>query len=259
MKKKKKKSKPSRAPAIQFITIPVSLWIISAILYSSLPQETRRPIYEAVPRLDRILRRTSFQIFSGWDELGIGGTDCTTFVPAVKSGIYSIGGQPSDPFKLRHLNNRGYAVGYSESFKNPLWATYRIFDVPKLESPPRPSFQRDPRSSAGVKPDDFTRSGYDRGHVAPNFAIATRYGPEAQKETFLMTNIMPQDPLINRYLWQKLEHRIAKEYGRYFEEIWVTTGPIFTRPVKRLPTGIAIPSAYYMIVADIHNEQLRTP
>ncbi len=45
---------------------------------------------------------------------------------------------------------------------------------------------------AKVTHNDYTHSGYDRGHMAPNYAIATRYGQEAQKETFLMSNIVPQ-------------------------------------------------------------------
>jgi hypothetical protein len=34
--------------------------------------------------------------------------------------------------------------------------------------------------------------GFDRGHMTPNFAIASQYGSLAQLETFLITNISPQ-------------------------------------------------------------------
>jgi len=38
---------------------------------------------------------------------------------------------------------------------------------------------------------DYTGSGYNRGHCAPNYAIAVCYGAQAQLETFLMSNILP--------------------------------------------------------------------
>lgn len=262
MPAKKKKKLSRKRYSLRTLTCLALLWLPVSIAYYFLPQEARRPVYEVAPRFDRMLQHTAFQLLSTWDELGIGGQDCTVPEPAGQKGLQAYGGWPSGGSdragQTLLLGNSAYTVGYCESLRNPLWAVYRVADVPVLDAPaPRPAFRRDPRSSAGVKPEDFTGSGYDRGHLAPNFAIATHYGEESQKETFLMTNIMPQNPLVNRYLWKNLEHRIAQQYGRYFGEVWVTTGPVFSHPVEQLPSGIAIPSAYYMIVADIENGQLR--
>jgi endonuclease G len=109
-----------------------------------------------------------------------------------------------------------------------------------------------------VKSGDYTHSGFDRGHMAPNFGIATRYGREGQLETFLMSNIIPQDPSVNQGIWKHLEMRIARRYGLYFSEVWVITGPIFQKPVSKLESGVAIPEAYYKIIADEHGGHLRT-
>ena len=45
-------------------------------------------------------------------------------------------------------------------------------------------------------PKDYTHSGYDRGHILSNASM--RATKEAQESTFLMSNITPQNPFINR-------------------------------------------------------------
>ena len=153
---------------------------------------------------------------------------------------------------VRVLNNRGYAVGYSEQLGNPVWATYRIADIKDMkEPPPRPEvFEADSRTVARVAPSDYSHSGYDRGHLAPNYAIATRYGPEAQRETFLMSNITPQKHALNAGPWKQLELKIATAYAARFNEVWVVAGPVFGPKPARLRGGVSVPEAFYMIVVD---------
>ena len=42
-----------------------------------------------------------------------------------------------------------------------------------------------------------------------NHAIESRYGAEEQEKTFMMSNIAPQSPVLNRGVWRNVEHRIA--------------------------------------------------
>ena len=51
----------------------------------------------------------------------------------------------------------------------------------------------------------WTRSGFDRGHLTPNAAVADPYGRVAQLETFLLSNVCPQAPHLNRGAWERLE------------------------------------------------------
>ncbi|MBI4567505.1 MAG: DNA/RNA non-specific endonuclease [Planctomycetes bacterium] len=152
------------------------------------------------------------------------------------------------------LLNRGYAVGYSETRRDPLWACYAVKALPNApKAPPRPSrFITDTRTRGRVTHDDYTGSGYDRGHMAPSYAIATRFGQEAQRETFLMSNICPQRPALNQQPWRKIEETIAHGLAGHFGEVFVTCGPIFddaTPPA--LASGVAVPSAFYCIVAAV--------
>lgn len=162
---------------------------------------------------------------------------------------------------LQLLRNRGYWVGYDEALRNPAWVAYRLFDpTEEVSIPERPdSFSPDERTTARVRSEDYTGSGFDRGHLAPNFAIARCYGREAQEETFLMSNIVPQRHALNAGPWKQLESREAVNYPARFREIWVITGPVFRKKLKRtLPSGIPIPDAFYKIYLDEFNGKVRT-
>lgn len=165
----------------------------------------------------------------------------------------------------RLLTNRAYLAGYSETFANPLWVAYRVEDVTPLPAPAeRPErFEVDARTVARVEPDAYTGSGYDRGHMAPNYAIATRHDETAQRETFLMSNIVPQRHGLNAGLWKRLEMEIATSWPARFGEVWVLVGPVFGDRPKTLPgraarAAPAIPEACYMIVADESDGRVRT-
>lgn len=240
----------------------LAAYFIITVGYYFLPWSIRQEVYFRAPKLDRALRESGFNILQGWDELALIGRDAEVELEESFRGDQAYAGFPAQGLKIfgrvKVLENRGYTVGYSESMKNPLWVSYRIFDVPKLESGKRKSrFSVDARTRAQVSHSDYTHSGYDRGHMAPNYGIATRYGPDAQKETFLMSNIIPQTPGVNRYLWKDLEMRVAKRYGRYFHEVWVVTGPVFQGEIRKLDSGVPIPSAYYKIIIDEHRDELR--
>lgn len=145
------------------------------------------------------------------------------------------------------LRNQAYMVGYSESLKNPLWVSYKITQD-RNRFGKRPRFKPDWRSPFSVMPDDFRGSGYDRGHMAPNFVIGSRHGRSAQVETFLMTNISPKKGNLNRKSWQRLEEIAANHFSNKIPEFWVITGPIFDDSPKTIKdTSIAIPKAFYKI------------
>lgn len=95
---------------------------------------------------------------------------------------------------------------------------------------------------------DYTRTGYDRGHCAPNYAIAVCYGSEAQKETFLMTNILPQKPALNRQVWEGIERTEARDYRRKYGVVWVMDGPIYGDHPQRLSGGEAVPDKCFRII-----------
>ncbi len=153
----------------------------------------------------------------------------------------------------RVFRNPGFMLGWSDLRGNALWVTYRLTATPTdgrgLRRPER--FSADWRAFGLVDHDSYTRSGYDRGHLAPNHAIARLYGRDAQLATFRMTNISPQRSDLNQRVWQRLEQYEFDQLTARYGEVWVTTGPVFTGARERLRSEplVEIPDAFYKLYA----------
>lgn len=160
---------------------------------------------------------------------------------------------------IKQLDNIGFTVGYCEDLKNPVWVVYPL-GTKSTDSGKRPQrFAIDKRTKARVAHGDYSNSGYDRGHMAPNHAIATRYGREAQLQTFLMSNICPQKPKLNQKTWRVLEQKISDDYAERLEAVWIVTGPIFGKKIKRLKKSrVAIPEAFFKVVIDEKRDKVRS-
>jgi endonuclease G len=170
------------------------------------------------------------------------------------SQTFSYAGAPRStayPNSITVLQNTSYLVGYDEARENPAWVSYRIPAGTIPGKFPRPSrFKTDTRTTARVTHDDYTNTGYDRGHMAPNHAIASRFGQAAQTETFLMTNVVPQRGELNQGPWRLLEETLSTLTAPAEGEIWVVTGPIYDNQPQHLKSGSEIPDSFFMAIAD---------
>lgn len=156
---------------------------------------------------------------------------------------------------LQVLRNIGYTVGYDNALPGPRWASYRVFPSPDVRRERPSAFRTDKRTSALVSTQEFVRSGYDRGHMAPNYAISLCYGEEAQKETFLLSNIQPQLHALNAGLWKDLELRVAKRYVERYGEVWVQVGPVVSEPPARKVGRLPVPSAFWMVISEYEQKE----
>lgn len=148
----------------------------------------------------------------------------------------------------RVFRNDGFMVGYSEWRASPLWVSYRLEQVRVPRRYKRPqSFRIDDRSLRRIGHHDFSHSGYDRGHLAPNYAIAQVHGRSAQLDTFLMTNVVPQKANLNQKLWQRLEEVAIDRFTAGPGPLWVMTGPVFDEQPGQLDSGVEIPAAFFKI------------
>lgn len=160
---------------------------------------------------------------------------------------------------VKVLKRQGYWVGWSPVCGHPAYAVYTVPTSKALEyAPERPLFAVDPEAVDCPTPDDYTRTGYDRGHMAPNYLIATRYGKVAQRETFLMSNIVPQTPELNRGPWRILEQIVADDLTAQGVELWVITGPVPAEKTTYIKRGKArIPKGFFKIIAAVKDGKLR--
>ncbi len=146
------------------------------------------------------------------------------------------------------LQNPGFALGYNEWYREALWAAFRARKPPFRPEMRRPDhFEVDARTLLRVSSDDYRQSGYDRGHLAPNFLISRLYGERAQAATFLMSNVAPQAPRLNQLLWQRIEEAEADTVAPLVDQLWIVTGPVIGEGAARLRSGVVVPDAFYRI------------
>lgn len=162
-----------------------------------------------------------------------------------------IGGTPVSDGKTVLRETTGFLVGFDPDTDNPEWVAYRLTGSPRFNPQKRPSrFSEDPLVRGEPSHDDYTHSGYDRGHLASNHVIGSYFGRKAQRESFLTTNIIPQTPGLNRGgVWRELE-RLEMGLGSAFGTAWVITGPVETSLANRLPAGVSLPEGCFKIYAD---------
>ena len=144
------------------------------------------------------------------------------------------------------LDRKGYSLGYSFEHKAPLWVSYIISRASKnIDWDRTENFESDPEIPAAHRlyPEDFSRTGYDKGHLAPSSAID--FSKKSNAETFLMSNVALQHPQLNRQAWRALENKVqdwVQERGRLF----VVTGPLYIGR-KKLVNKIPLPSHFYKV------------
>ncbi len=156
---------------------------------------------------------------------------------------------PSCAKNLQVLKNIGYVVGFSNELKVPIWVGYVATYPFKFDTSKRPSsFFQDYRAHGSAEHKDYSNTGFDRGHMAPNYVIGRCYGNDAQMETFYMTNIIPQKPNMNRNQWKDIEQYIANDLSKKHGKVLVFVGPIFEGKISKLKGKVAIPKASYAVI-----------
>lgn len=159
--------------------------------------------------------------------------------------------------KSRELCNEGYAVKHSGITRGPLYAA-ELLTREGLEAgrglPRSEAFRPDLRLPASERSElsDFARTGMDRGHVA-NAADAA--SATAKDETFLLSNMVPQDRNNNRGIWSEIEGAVRKEAKRR-GRLYVVTGPLFQgNQIRALKGRVLVPTGLFKAVLDPNRKE----
>jgi endonuclease G len=151
-----------------------------------------------------------------------------------------------------HLQKQGFSLGYSHKYRQAVWVAYTLTaeNLQMKQVRRRDKFKADPAvKKRPVRPRDYARSGYDKGHLAP--AADMTYSFKSMTNSFLMTSILPQVPGCNRGIWKRLETQVRR-WAVKEEKIYVITGPVFSGRLYRMKKSrIPIPVAFYKIIFDL--------
>lgn len=142
-----------------------------------------------------------------------------------------------------------FGVMHSGITRTPLWSAEHLTadNIEAAQDLSREnSFHPEPRLPQGQRAElkDYARSGFDRGHMAPNGDMPDR---RSQHESFTLANMVPQDSDNNRQVWAGIEQavrKLAKKEG----ELYVITGPAFIGSGLRKIGNVIVPSHLYKVV-----------
>ena len=144
-----------------------------------------------------------------------------------------------------------YTLSYNEKYEQANWVYYSLTDsmVSHGGEERSNSFKMDKLISSGsAKSSDYTKSGYDRGHLCP--AADMGFNPVAMNESFLMSNISPQTPDFNRGIWKELETTVRK-WAKKERSIDIVTGPVFKDNKGQIGQDeVLVPGYFFKVIYD---------
>lgn len=156
--------------------------------------------------------------------------------------------------KEQVIRHEGYTVSYNSDYKIANWVAYELTaDEAKSKKAERSNkFVPDPQvKGATAENGDYTRTGFDRGHMAP--AGDMKWSARAMRESFYFSNICPQKPGLNRGIWKELEEQ-SRLWAMDNGAVWIVTGPVISGDLKRLgKNGVGIPVSFYKVICTVTN------
>lgn len=145
-----------------------------------------------------------------------------------------------------------YTICYNEKHEQANWVVYRLSAemCGNKEEERSNNFREDPEvKSRSATPEDYKKSGYDRGHLCP--AGDMGWSKQTMSESFFMSNMSPQVPGFNRGIWKNLEGEVRK-WAKQNETIYVVTAGILEEGLDKIGDGVSVPKYYYKVILDVH-------
>ena len=125
------------------------------------------------------------------------------------------------------LEKTTYTISYNDTTHTPNWVAWHLDSSDLGDVSRGDAFAPDTSLPSGFLQIgiDYKFSTYyfDRGHMCPSGDRTST--SEKNKETFLMTNMIPQSPNNNQQLWQKLETYERDLLGNGSKELYIICGP----------------------------------
>ena len=157
---------------------------------------------------------------------------------------------PLSPSDLQEqvITRTGFTVSWNRDTKCPNWVAWDLTaeEASAKAASREEDFYTDPDAKLCPDTRDYSRSGYDRGHMAP--AADMKWSPEAMYESFYLSNICPQNRELNGGLWLELEQR-CRVYAKRYGTLWICCGPVFGKNPKTIgQAGVSVPEAFFKVV-----------
>jgi endonuclease G len=163
------------------------------------------------------------------------------------------------------ISKSQFIVSYNRTRRSPNWVSWTL-SKDNLGSASRSNqfasdieletyFSQNQLTDQIVRPSEYSKTCYDRGHQTPS-ADRTNTA-ENNEATFLMSNMIPQTPYLNRNIWVSLETYARNLVKNQNKKLFIFAGPIYDQdfgsigPKKDIP----VPSKNFKIIFVLDSNQ----
>ena len=155
------------------------------------------------------------------------------------------------------IKHNYYTLSYSEKHEQSEWVAYELKkNHISKNNFKRPYFVEDREvktQSADLR--NYKKSGYDKGHLCP--AGDRTFNYDAFHETFLTSNVSPQDHEFNRGIWNRLEQK-TRYWAKKYDGVYVVTGGVLKEEMRSIGgENVSVPNYFYKIIMDISNGEFK--
>lgn len=155
------------------------------------------------------------------------------------------------------VHHEGYSLSYSEPNEQAEWVAYELKKEQLSNANfERPYFEIDKAVKSGAADwKNYKNSGYDRGHLCP--AGDRNYSESAYDETFLTSNISPQEHDFNAGIWNTLEQKV-RYWANKYDGVFVVTGGVLKGHLKTIGyEHVSVPKQFYKIILDNNHGKIK--
>jgi endonuclease G len=156
-----------------------------------------------------------------------------------------------DPEWLLNYEDGDYTIEYSTAKKHSKWVAWPLYKSHMGSSGRTNAWQFDGRIPEAYRPtqQDFSGSGYDRGHLCPSADRTQSRSMNAQ--TFMYSNMSPQLAGLNQKIWATLEDRVRGWAGGA-DTLYICAGGTILKESNiqgyTTPSSMAVPKYYFKVV-----------
>lgn len=168
-------------------------------------------------------------------------SNCNQFVYA---------GAPISATTGMYLCKSDFAIHYNLSTKTAEYVVEKL-QYPIVAVPRTNDFNVDMNIPVDSRADlgDYINTKLDRGHLSAAANHSTQLGME---QSFLLSNIVPQNPNNNRGIWKHLETNVRR-YVQTRGTLYVITGTYYTSKII-IGDNLAVPNYLFKVIVDANRK-----
>jgi endonuclease G len=157
-----------------------------------------------------------------------------------------------------------YVISYNKDHRSPNWVAWKLEESNMGSSGRTNVFSQDSdlenylsqnNEGHAVQSNEYSGSCFDRGHQVPS---ADRTDTKSNNEmTFMMSNMIPQTPYLNRVIWEHLESYARTLVRNNGKKLYVIAGPIYDADFGMIGPNhdIPVPSKDFKIIFVLNADQ----